>query len=176
MRALNIPLRPSPVVLVVEDEALIAMDLESSLIALGFDVVGPVMSVKEALERIGSHRLDAAILDIKLRGEMVFPVADALVALGVPFVIVTGQSLAVLPDHLRDRPTMLKPYSKTELMSVLENLTECLRQFELREILVRPRSRKLRARCPSWRRALLRLEADFDYGSIVGHDAAQGRQ
>ena len=118
------PSRPSPVVLVVEDEALIALDLESSLTDAGFDVVGPVLSVKEALARIGSYRLDAAVLDIKLRQEMVFPVADALAALGVPFVLVTGQSRALLPDHLRDRPIILKPYPKMELMSALRKLIE----------------------------------------------------
>jgi endonuclease YncB( thermonuclease family) len=69
-------------------------------------------------------RADGVDIETEMvRAGMAFPVADALVALGVPFVIVTGQSPAVLPDHLRDRPTILKPYSKTELMSALKKLT-----------------------------------------------------
>jgi CheY-like chemotaxis protein len=78
--------------LVVEDEYLVAADLTESLEEMGAQVVGPVGSVEAALEKVRTdgHRLDGAVLDVNLRGERVYPVAEALAAHGVPFVFTTG--------------------------------------------------------------------------------------
>lgn len=82
-------------VLVVEDEMMIAWDLEQTLTAAGMRVLGPVASVETALALIRSERPDAAILDLNLRGELVTPVARRLRQMGVPFVLATAY------NHLR---------------------------------------------------------------------------
>src|SRR3954467_14286390 len=78
--------------LVVEDEYLIAADLTASLESLGVEVIGPAASVEEALALVhnSSDRIDGAVLDINLRNERVYPVADVLIERGVPFVFTTG--------------------------------------------------------------------------------------
>jgi len=84
-------------VLLVEDDLLIAMDVEALLKDLGCTVVGPLTSVKAALEVIPTQPIDAALLDINLNNELVFPVADTLARLEVPFVFVTSCSRASIP-------------------------------------------------------------------------------
>jgi PAS domain S-box-containing protein len=76
--------------LLVEDESLIAMMMEQTLTDIGFDVIGPFGTVREAIEAIESEPLDAAILDINLSGEMAYPIARILQAREVPFVFMTG--------------------------------------------------------------------------------------
>ena len=85
--------------LLVEDEYIIADDLALSLEQLGFEVVGPAGSVQEALDlvRRNGDRLDGAVLDINLRGERAYPIADALSDRGVPFVFTTGYDTPVIP-------------------------------------------------------------------------------
>jgi PAS domain S-box-containing protein len=84
--------------LVVEDEALIAMELCKDLGQLGWEIVGPASTIEEALELIdGSPLPDAAVLDVNLCGRAVYPVAERLQALGVPFVFCTGYQR--LDDH-----------------------------------------------------------------------------
>ncbi|HVL20895.1 MAG TPA: PAS domain S-box protein, partial [Amaricoccus sp.] len=72
-------------VLVVEDEALIAMDMEVQLTAAGWDVVGPAGTINEALTLIGATTVDAALVDANVRGQPVGEIAEALRARGVPF-------------------------------------------------------------------------------------------
>ena len=82
-------------VLLVEDEMMIAWDIEQTLTHAGMRVLGPASSVKRAMTLIAGERPDAAILDLKLRGELVTPVAKKLRALEVPFVLATAY------NHLR---------------------------------------------------------------------------
>lgn len=82
-------------VLLVEDELLVAMDMQQTLTAAGMRVLGPAASVDSALDLISVERPDAAVLDLKLRGELVTPVARRLREMGVPFVLSTAYS------HLR---------------------------------------------------------------------------
>lgn len=82
-------------VLLVEDEPLVAMDMRQTLTAAGVHVLGPAASVNSALDMINARRPDAAILDLKLRGELVTPVARRLRQMGVPFALATAY------DHLR---------------------------------------------------------------------------
>src|SRR5215467_5977708 len=84
-------------VLVVEDEYLVAMDMSAYLEAAGAHVVGPASNVNAALEAVEHSELDGAILDVNLRGEMAYPVADALAARGIPFVFTTGYDLPTCP-------------------------------------------------------------------------------
>jgi DNA-binding LytR/AlgR family response regulator len=107
--------------LVVEDEYLIATDLAASLEMLGIEVVGPAGSVNEALrllERDG-HHLDGAVLDINLRNDRVYPVADVLRSRGVPFVFTTGYDASVVPEAYADVPRCDKPVDEQRLVRCL---------------------------------------------------------
>ncbi|MGP9821897.1 response regulator [Salinarimonas sp. NSM] len=108
-----------PRVLVVEDEYFIADDLAQALAAEGAEVVGPVGDAREALELIARERIDRAVLDINLRGELVFDVASALKARGVPFVFATGYGGNVVPNGLDDVPRWEKPFDATSLARFL---------------------------------------------------------
>jgi CheY-like chemotaxis protein len=118
-----IPEHPSRgrLVLVVEDEALIAMDLELLLGQHGWRVLGPAGTVAWALRLLeGGERPDVALLDVNLRGEMVTPVAERLRALGVPFVVASaydGEQLAAL--GLAGTPQVGKPATARRLLAGL---------------------------------------------------------
>jgi two-component SAPR family response regulator len=77
-------------ILVVEDEALIAVMVEDMLIEMGGEVVGPAATVDDALEMARGETLDAAVLDVNVRGRRIDPVAEALMARGVPVLFATG--------------------------------------------------------------------------------------
>jgi CheY-like chemotaxis protein len=96
-------------VLVVEDEYLIAMDMSAYLEAEGAHVVGPASNVNAALEALQRAELDGAILDVNLRGEMAYPVADALAARGIPFVFTTGYDARMMPARFADVKRCEKP-------------------------------------------------------------------
>src|SRR3954470_16231650 len=107
--------------LVVEDEYLIAADLMASLESLGVEVIGPAASVEDALSLVDNNfdRLDGAVLDINLRNERVYPVADALAARGVPFVFTTGYDAVAVPTTYASVPRCEKPVDKTHLVRLL---------------------------------------------------------
>jgi CheY-like chemotaxis protein len=97
-------------ILVVEDDYMIATDLALSLQSLGVLVIGPAGSVEDALALAGSEPApDAAVLDINLGAEKVFPVADALRAQGVPFVFTTGYDEWLIPEVYKGTPRFEKP-------------------------------------------------------------------
>jgi two-component sensor histidine kinase/CheY-like chemotaxis protein len=98
-------------VLVVEDEVLLADDLCATLRGFGCEVVGPATDLPQAEELVQTAgRLDAAILDINIRGKPVLPLAERLLANGVPVIYTTGY--AVVPDSVRDRPGVVGVLSK----------------------------------------------------------------
>src|SRR4051794_24920488 len=109
--------------LVVEDEYLIAADLTASLESIGIEVIGPAASVEEALRLIQNKgdRLDGAVLDINLRNERVFPVADALTARGVPFLFTTGYDADSIPKAYAGAPRCEKPVAKAQLLRWLSH-------------------------------------------------------
>lgn len=84
-------------VLIVEDEYLLANEARRQLVKLGAIVIGPTARVDRALELIQDEDVDAAILDINLDGEMVFPVADRLNELNIPYVFATGYDPSIIP-------------------------------------------------------------------------------
>ena len=98
-------------ILVVDDEIVIAMLIEDALLSLGCNVIGPAGAVATAMKLIeaGDHRIDGAFLDINLRGENVYPVADALTARQVPFVFITGYATLQIDAGYRDVPAVSKP-------------------------------------------------------------------
>lgn len=107
-------------VLVVEDEFLIAEELRESLEELGVEVVGPVATVGAAVALIRSGApLDGATLDVTLGREKSHPVAEALRARNVPFVLLTGYGTSTLPEVLRDTPTCQKPADAREVLARL---------------------------------------------------------
>ncbi|WP_312734391.1 response regulator [Brevundimonas sp.] len=107
-------------VLVVEDESLVAMLLETILEDMGCTPVGPASNVDEG-EVIARDTvdLDAALLDVNLAGRQVFPVAAVLKARGVPFVFSTGYGESGLPDEWRGNPTIQKPFTEAAVRDAL---------------------------------------------------------
>jgi len=109
-------------ILVVEDEMLIGMLLEDMLTDLGHEVAAIVPRLKDALAAVERETYDLAVLDVHLHGESAFPVADALIAKGVPFVFATGYGERGLPENYRGRPVLQKPFAKDDLERVLKTL------------------------------------------------------
>jgi DNA-binding response OmpR family regulator len=109
------------VVLVVEDEFLIAMDLELLLQRHGWRVLGPAATVAEALRLLTGERPDVALLDVNLRGELVTPVAEELRVQGVPFVLASAYDNRGLTRvaALADVPNLGKPTDERRLLAVL---------------------------------------------------------
>ena len=107
-------------ILVVEDVYLIAVDLADQLEGLDCDVIGPVPSMKRALERIDGVRVDGAVLDVNLAGERSFPLAEVLAVRNVPFAFLTGyDSDAVIPEKFRYAPRLFKPVNTKSLSQML---------------------------------------------------------
>lgn len=93
-------------ILLVEDEYFLVQDMAQAFLAAGAGIVGPAASVADALRLVAAAtRVDGAVLDINLRGEMVYPLADVLHARGIPFVFATGYDRESIPErfdgHLR---------------------------------------------------------------------------
>jgi CheY-like chemotaxis protein len=108
-------------VLIVEDELVVAMELESLLKDLGCDVVALVPSVARALRVLARELPDVALLDVNVQGERVTPVAEALEEEKVPFVLVTGYGGARLREPPLQRvPRLSKPVDRRQLARVLE--------------------------------------------------------
>ena len=102
-------------VLVVEDETLIAIMIEEAFAELECEIVGPTGRLDTALRLANEGNFDAAILDVNIRGGKVYPVAELLVARGIPFVFASGYGDWALPETLRDRPRLMKPFTLSAL-------------------------------------------------------------
>jgi DNA-binding response OmpR family regulator len=111
-------------VLVVEDEVLVAMLVETVLQDADCTVVGPYGSVEDALAAARSEALDLAVLDINLAGELVFPVAEVLAERGVPFMLLSGYGDVALPPNRRHWPIQTKPLRMEDLVALLAGLLE----------------------------------------------------
>jgi CheY-like chemotaxis protein len=106
-------------VLVVEDEALIALQLEDMLMELGCAVIGPASRVGRALELLDGEPVEAAVLDLNIAGELVYPVADELRSRGLPYIFVTGYGTSGLSEPYRSRPILEKPFARRELLRAM---------------------------------------------------------
>ena len=107
-------------VFVVEDESLVAMQLEDMLLDVGCEVLGPAMRVNRALEMLdGNPALDVAILDVNIGGDKVYPVAERLRTLGVPLVFATGYGRAGVEDAWQTCEILQKPYTWGEVEAIV---------------------------------------------------------
>lgn len=107
-------------VLLVEDEFFIALNAADELEALGAIVLGPAASVETGLSILRSaDRIDAAILDINLRGEFVYPLAAALREMDIPFAFATGYDDFAIPPQFTQTPVFHKPVNLSQIMGVL---------------------------------------------------------
>jgi CheY-like chemotaxis protein len=105
--------------LLVEDEALIAMMAEDLLETLGHEVAVTAATLGDALAACATHAFDAALLDVNLNGESSMPIAAALKDLGCPFAFTTGYGAGGIDACHSDMPVLTKPYALGDLETVL---------------------------------------------------------
>jgi PAS domain S-box-containing protein len=105
-------------ILLVEDEALVAMMIQECLAESGHSVIGPISRASDALAAAKDADYDAAILDINLGDGMAYPVADILSARGVPFVFVTGYEADTVDERFRAVPILQKPIERQMLQQL----------------------------------------------------------
>ncbi len=109
-------------ILVVEDEYLVASLIQDILEHAGCEVAGPIPRLAEAVDAAESDPCDAAILDVNLGGDRVFPVAEVLSRRHIPFVFVTGYGTYSLPDEHHGRPAIRKPFRSEQLLTAVSDL------------------------------------------------------
>ena len=107
-------------ILVVEDEPLIAMMLEDFLESLGHSVTATCESVSDAIIEADKGGFDLAILDVNLKGEWVWPVAERLRDKQIPFVLATGGHVDPPPPEFAHVPVIEKPYTVDRVTPALE--------------------------------------------------------
>lgn len=107
-------------ILIVEDEPLIAMMLEDFILSLGHEVTANCDNVSTALAAVSVGGFDLAILDVNLKGESVWPVATALRANGIPFVLASGGHVDPPPAEFASVPMIDKPYTIDRVTPALE--------------------------------------------------------
>jgi DNA-binding LytR/AlgR family response regulator len=98
------------------------MMMTNFLTEIGFTVVGPFGRVSEAIAAMDGERLQAAVLDINLRGEMIYALADELTGRGVPIVFVTGYGADAVDGRFANFPVLQKPVDSAALRRVLDPL------------------------------------------------------
>ncbi|SFK00790.1 response regulator [Bradyrhizobium sp. Gha] len=113
----------APRILVVEDEYLIALELDTELRAAGYRVIGPVPDIDGALELLKVERPDAAVLDVNLAGKWITPVAETLRSMSVPFILASGYVAADLQAEpvLRDAINVGKSWRSEFLLTSLRD-------------------------------------------------------
>jgi DNA-binding NarL/FixJ family response regulator len=109
-------------VLVVEDDALVALDLADVIRALGHEVVGPFPSAETAMSASRSDRVDYGLLDFNLGATTSAAVADTLLDRGTPFAFVTGYRPDVLPERFRRVTVLAKPVLTGQLAALLHDV------------------------------------------------------
>ncbi|HEX8642574.1 MAG TPA: response regulator [Allosphingosinicella sp.] len=106
-------------ILVVEDEMLVAMNIEDMLLALGHEVAGLASRLGPALDLAREGEFDLAMLDVNLAGETSFAVADVLRARGIPFLFATGYGVDGIADNYQGAPVLQKPFRSRDLAGAL---------------------------------------------------------
>ncbi|HKR34585.1 MAG TPA: hypothetical protein VJT10_07090 [Steroidobacteraceae bacterium] len=107
-------------ILVVEDQCAVALDLCEGLDREGASVVGPALSVEDALQMLESSvRPDVAVLDIRLSGGPVYPVVDRLQELGVPYLFTTACESSEIPERYRCAPRFEKPVRLDSILAAI---------------------------------------------------------
>ncbi len=106
-------------VLIVEDEYLLADDLQRGFKQVGINIVGPVPSLAQAMALAQERLIDLAVLDIQLDGDKVYDVADALIERNVPVLFVTGYDRSDIPARYVNVPLCPKPAGADEVIAAL---------------------------------------------------------
>jgi DNA-binding response OmpR family regulator len=109
-------------VLLVEDEFLLSMLLAEELRAAGLDVLGPCATLAAAMDAAKSESFDGAILDINLKGQLVYPVAEELARRQIPFMFLSGYGQINMPESFRARPCLRKPADSTVVLDAVQNM------------------------------------------------------
>jgi DNA-binding response OmpR family regulator len=104
-------------VLVVEDDYFVASECANALREHGARVLGPVPDMSRARATLSASAPDCVLLDVNLKGEMVFELARELKGQGMPLVFTTGYDTSFLPPVLRDSPCLQKPVDELELVA-----------------------------------------------------------
>jgi two-component SAPR family response regulator len=107
-------------ILIVEDEIIVALELADKITANGAKVVGPVSTVNAALDVIAITEVDGVVLDIKLRGEIAFPVAHVLADRHIPFVFMTALGAGDIPSRHANVRCVQKPVTTEVICHALE--------------------------------------------------------
>jgi len=102
-------------ILIVEDEMLVAMNIEDMLLDLGHEVAGIASRLEPALALAREGEFDLAMLDVNLAGDQSFPIADILLERGLPFLFATGYGAKGIPEAYRAYPVLQKPFRMAEL-------------------------------------------------------------
>lgn len=108
-------------ILVVEDEPIFATEIACAIVAAGGSVIGPAYSLTEAFEMIADTEIDGALLDLNLRNEKVFSLADALADRGVPIVFVTGEIWPVIPERHAGCRVVGKPITDSKVVAAMSS-------------------------------------------------------
>jgi CheY-like chemotaxis protein len=109
-------------ILIVEDSPVVGPFTADLLEELGCTVVGPAPSMAAAREFIEGEKFDAALMDVHIRGERVFPLCEALASKGVPFILTSGYADWNMAEKWRDRPRLQKPYTLDQIEGALRSL------------------------------------------------------
>ncbi len=107
-------------ILVAEDESLVCWAIESILVSLGCQVVGPATRLEDAITMAGDDAIDGAILDVNLRGVPVFPAAARLLHRNIPVILSTGyDNTAMFPEPFRTLPRLSKPFDRDQMVEIM---------------------------------------------------------
>lgn len=106
-------------VLIVEDDPLVVMLFEDTLIDIGCEIAGCATRLEVGIDKARSLPLDTAIIDLNLNGQRSFPIAEALIERGIPMVFVTGYGMKSLPAPFDRAPVLTKPFRKIDLQQAL---------------------------------------------------------
>jgi CheY-like chemotaxis protein len=109
-------------ILVVEDEILVSLLIEDALTGCGSDLVGPARTVAEGVALAQGEALSAAVLDVNVDSEPIYPVADILKRRGIPYLLVTGYRRNELPASQDDALVLEKPFEDTMLLEAVRTL------------------------------------------------------
>lgn len=107
-------------ILIIEDEAVLALELQRMLRDAGFRTIGPVSTLVDIQRMIGRGAIDCAVLDLEVDRRAPLPIADLLTYAEVPFVYLSNGSRATLPTQHRSRPVVVKPVSRAALLAAVE--------------------------------------------------------
>ena len=110
-------------ILVVEDEMLVAMNIEDMLLDIGHEVAGIANRLEAGIEAAREGGFDIAMLDVNLAGDLSFPIADILEEKGIPYLFATGYGRKGVKDDYGAAPVLQKPFRARDLQQAIQTLT-----------------------------------------------------